>query len=184
MPATLFTLAEGIRACTACPLHKSRTLAVPGDGPANAKLFFVGEAPGNEEDRQGKPFVGRSGKFLDQLLQKAGIKRSDVFITGAVKCHPAKNRTPSASELNTCRHLWLENQIFLIQPALVVILGTAALRSLLQKEKLQPLHGKIIEKNGQKYFITYHPAAGMRFPKIRKMMEDDFGKLKKTLEKL
>src|SRR3989338_3951753 len=108
---TLYSLAEGIRHCTACPLWKSRTLAVPGEGPSNAKIMFLGEAPGAEEDRQGLPFVGRSGKFLDELFTTVGITRKEVFITGAVKCHPEKNRTPTSHEVYTCKSLWLDQQI-------------------------------------------------------------------------
>ena len=181
---SLFSLSEGIRTCTACPLHKSRTLAVPGEGSAKAEIFFVGEAPGNEEDRQGLPFVGRSGKFLDELLKIANIKRKDVFITGSVKCHPTTNRTPILIELTTCKHLWLEKQIEIIKPKLVVVLGSIALKSLLNETKIQPLHGKVIKKNNQRYFITYHPSAGMRFPAIKKKMIDDFIILKTIIKKL
>jgi len=141
MDNLFFSLAEEIRKCTACPLWKSRTLAVPGEGIFNKqisdkqiKLFFIGEAPGEEENRQGLPFIGRSGKFLDEMLKIAGVERKDVFITGAVKCHPPKNRNPTAKELKICKELWLDNQINIIQPKLIVILGKVALKSLLDGE--------------------------------------------------
>lgn len=177
----LFKLAEGIRCCTACPLWKTRTLAVPGEGNPEAKLFFVGEAPGAEEDRQGSPFVGPSGKFLDKLFKKNKIKREKVFLTGAVKCYPPKTRDPKLDELKICKELWLNKQISIIKPKLIVILGTIALKSLLKEKEIKELHGKIIKKNKQKYFITFHPAAGRRFPKVRKEMEKDFGRLKKLV---
>ncbi len=176
---TLFSLAEGIRRCTACPLWKSRTLAVPGEGPRDAKIMFVGEAPGREEDRVGLPFVGRSGKFLDEMLVVAGLKRNEVFITGACKCRPPQNRTPTTQELLTCHDLWLKRQIEIIKPEIVVVMGTSALYSLLGKKEIGKLRGKIIAQDDQRYFVTYHPAAGMRFPKIKKMMKLDFEVLKK-----
>lgn len=174
---TLYDLAEGIRTCTACPLWKSRTLAVPGAGPTSAALMFIGEAPGVEEDRQGLPFVGRSGTFLNTLLLMAHVKREDVFITGSCKCHPPGNRLPTAAELRICKDFWLEKQVALINPNLVVLLGKTAARNLLGEVDLQKQHGEIVEKEGRKYFITFHPAAGMRFPKIKKMMMQDFEKL-------
>lgn len=179
MPETLFSIAEQIRKCTSCPLWKSRTLAVPGAGSSKARIMFVGEAPGAEEDRQGLPFVGRSGKFLDEMLKIAGMERKDIFITGAVKCHPTKNRNPAAKELETCKKLWLEKQIEIIKPKLIVVLGAIALKSLLNKSQIKELQGRMIEKNGQKYFITFHPAAGMRFPAIRKKIIKDMGCLKR-----
>ena len=174
---TLFSLAEGIRTCTACPLYKNRLLAVPGEGPANAKIMFVGEAPGADEDHLGRPFVGRSGKFLDELMNTVGIKREDVFITGACKCRPPQNRTPTVSELKTCRQLWLDQQIEVIKPRVIVLLGSAALRSVLGLERVTPVRGRFIIRNGQQYFVTYHPAAGMRFPKIGAIMHNDFQQL-------
>jgi len=176
MKEELFKLAEGIRKCVACPLWKKRTLAVPGEG--FGKVMFIGESSGIEEDRLGRPFVGRSGKFLDEMLKAAGLRREKVFLTGAVKCHPPGNRNPTALELKTCRELWLEKQISIIKPKLIVVLGRIALKSLLGKRNVNELHGKVVEKDGLRYFITYHPAAGMRFPKVRELMIKDFEKLK------
>lgn len=181
---TLFSLAEGIRMCTSCPLHKSRLLAVPGEGPEDARITIVGEAPGSAEDRVGLPFVGKSGKFLDEMLKIAGINRADVFVTGSVKCHPKNNQNPKAGEFKTCKELWLDKQIEIIKPRLIVILGRIALRSLLKEKSVKELHGKVIEKENQKYFITYHPAAAMRFPQICKRMHQDFQKLRAAMQKL
>lgn len=178
----LFSLAESIRKCTSCLLWKSRTLAVPGEGPSKAKLIFVGEAPGEEEDRQGLPFVGLSGKFLDSIFQQFGIDRKKVFITGAVKCHPSKNRTPKSTELKTCRDLWLMRQIELIRPEIIVILGKSALSSLLGNKNLEKSHGKVFIKSQNKFFVTYHPSAARRFPEIKKKMLSDFEKLSKLMD--
>lgn len=174
---SLFKLAEGIRKCTACPLHKSRTLAVPGEGKENSKIMLVSEAPGTEEDRLGRPFVGRAGRFLDQLLKDAGLERNKTFLTNSVKCHPLNNRLPTAEELKTCKRLWLDKQIDIIKPQLILLLGRVALKSLLKENNLASWHGRTIKREGQNYFISYHPAAGLRFPQIRKEMEKDFKKL-------
>lgn len=182
MPETLFSLAEQIRRCTACPLWKKRTLAVPGAGPKDAQLMFVGEAPGVEEDRQGLPFVGRSGKFLTEMVHKIGIDRKNVFITGSVKCHPPENRVPTQTELSTCKDLWLDKQVALLKPKLIVLLGSVAIRSSLgEKKDLAKVHGLVVQQNGSTYFLTYHPSAAMRFPKVRQLMEKDFEKLKKKI---
>lgn len=176
---TLFSLAEGIRRCTACPLYKSRLLAVPGEGIG--KIIVIGEAPGAEENRLGQPFVGRSGKFLDEMLKIAKMERKNIFLTEAVKCHPPENRSPTAGELKICKVLWLEKQIELIKPKLIIILGRVALRSVLNQTNVSKLRGKIITKDKQKYLITYHPAAGMRFPKIKEAMVKDFQKMRNHL---
>jgi uracil-DNA glycosylase family 4 len=174
----LYKLAEEIRRCTACPLWKGRTLAVPGEGNSQAKIMFVGEAPGAEEDRQGRPFVGRAGKLLDEMLKVAGLKREEVFITNCVKCRPPGNRNPKTAELKTCKK-WLDKQIDIIKPALIVLLGRVAVKNLLGEARIKDHNGKVIEKKNQRYFVTYHPAAAIRFPiKIRGEMEKDFEKLR------
>ncbi|HLD80338.1 MAG TPA: uracil-DNA glycosylase [Candidatus Nanoarchaeia archaeon] len=180
---TLFSLAEEIRKCTACPLWKGTTLAVPGEGAKDAKIMVVGEAPGAEEDRQGIPFVGRSGKFLDKMLELGGLDRKTVFITNTVKHRPPLNRAPKASEIKVCKELWLDEQIKILKPKLIIVLGGVALKTLVGKGTVEKLHGKIIKKNGQQYFVTYHPAA-LRYPENRQKMEDDFRKLKKILSKI
>ena len=174
-------IALEIKKCRKCKLWKIRKNAVPGEGPINAKIFFVGQNPGKKEDLEGKPFVGLSGKFLDKMLKLAKIERKKVFITGAVKCHTPKNRKPSKEEIEACKP-YLLKQIKIINPKLIVILGEVALDALLSsKEKISKLHGKLIKKD-KNYFITFHPAAGMRFPKIRKLMIKDFKKLGKILK--
>lgn len=182
--ASLFSVAEEIRKCTACPLWKGTTLAVPGDGPKDAKIMIVGEAPGEEEDRQGLPFVGRSGKFLDKMLGIAGLDRSKVFITNTVKHRPPENRAPKTSEIKICKELWLDKQIDILKPKLIVVLGGIALKTLVGEGSVEKLHGKVITKDNQKYFITFHPSAALRFPETRKKMEDDFKKLRIHLHKI
>ncbi len=174
----LYDLAEQIRRCTKCPLWKGRTLAVPGDGDEKAKIMIIGEAPGAEEDRQGLPFVGRAGKLLDEMLNIAGWKRPEIFITNCLKCRPPKNRAPQKEELNACKG-WLDEQMKVIKPELVVVLGRVACFQLLGKNKIKDIHGKIMIKEGQKYFVTYHPSAGLRFKKFKEMLKEDFAVLGK-----
>lgn len=182
--ATLFSLAEEVRKCTACPLWKGTTLAVPGEGAKDAKIMVVGEAPGEEEDRCGLPFAGRAGKYLDKMFELAGLDRKQVFLTNVVKHHPPQNRMPKASEIKLCKELWLNKQIELLKPKLIIILGAVALKALTNETSVEKLHGKFIEKGTQKYFVTYHPSAALRYPELGKAMETDFKKLKQTLDKL
>ncbi len=181
---TLFSLAEEIRKCTSCPLWKGTTLAVPGDGPKGAKIMIIGEAPGEEEDRQGLPFVGRSGKLLDKMLEIAGLDRSKVFITNTVKHRPPENRAPKSSEIKVCTELWLDRQIDILKPKLIVLLGAVALKTLTKESAVEKLHGKVIEINNQNYFVTYHPSAALRYPENKKKMEEDFRELKILLKKI
>lgn len=170
-------LAHQIRICKRCRLWESRQLAVPGEGNPNSKIVFLGESPGREEDRVGKPFVGPSGKFLNALFQKIGLDRKKVFITSVIKCHPPKNRNPRADELTACKAWWQE-QIEIIQPKIIVLLGMIALKTVLARRDLSRCHGQIIKKNEIFYFPTFHPAAGRRFPKIKEKMITDFKKFK------
>ena len=183
MPETLFSLAEDIRRCTKCPLWKGRLLAVPGEGGREARIMVIGEAPGAEEDRQGLPFVGRSGKYLTSLFDSIGLKREDVFITSCVKCRPPKNRVPVSYELKTCKENWLSQQITLLDPKLIILVGGVALSTVLGKKNLRELHGKVVREGGRKYFVTFHPAAALRFPRLREEMKKDFLALKKVMAK-
>ncbi|WP_309492781.1 uracil-DNA glycosylase [Candidatus Hecatella orcuttiae] len=169
-------LSEEIASCRKCDLYQTRRKAVPGEGKEDAEIFFVGESPGEEEDRLGRPFVGRAGRFLDELLKASGLRREDVFITSVLKSHPSGNRPPKRSEVEACLP-YLKRQLEIVNPKLVVLLGNVALRSLLGAEKVSQTHG-FVEKNGRMFFATYHPSAGMRFPKIRRRMLEDFKKLK------
>ncbi|MGY5874699.1 MAG: uracil-DNA glycosylase [Candidatus Thorarchaeota archaeon] len=172
---------DEIEICTKCPLHKTRKNAVPGEGPANAQLMFVGEAPGAKEDDLGRPFVGRSGVLLTKALSEAGIKRDDVFITSILKSRPPKNRTPAKTEVEACRP-YLERQIDVISPKVIVLLGSVAISSLIGPWKMSEAHGRFYEAaNGQTFFMTYHPAAGLRFPKYKEALIADLHVLKSEL---
>ena len=141
--------------------------------------MIVGEAPGKEEDLQGRPFVGRSGKFLDLLFDITCFLRKDFYITSSVKCRPPKNRTPRPKELKICKQNWLNKQISIIDPEIIVLLGKVALKQVLgASSKLDKFHGRLIRYDGLTCFPTYHPAAAMRFPKVRKNMLQDFKILK------
>lgn len=171
-------LDAGIRVCTKCPLHASRTHAVPGEGPVGAEVFFVGEAPGAQEDRLGRPFVGPSGRLLNGLLETAGLKREEVYITSCVKCRPPGNRTPHTGELNTCQQAWLNQQVELVDPQIIVLLGRVAQQQVLQDQRsLRKTHGEVVERNGRRYLLTYHPAVAFRVPETKESMEQDMAVL-------
>ncbi len=152
-----------------CPLAKSATNPVPGEGPANARIVFIGAAPGRTEDLTGRPFVGRAGKFLTKLLKQIGLERKDVFITSVEKHLPPKNRPPKKNEIDACKPYLLQ-QLKIINPEIVVLLGKTA-------EKVK--NEKILK--GKKVLITAHPSAGMRFPKTGAKIRKDFQKLKQML---
>jgi len=175
-------LDEGIRVCTRCPLHQSRTHAVPGEGPVPAEVFFLGEAPGGKEDQLGRPFVGPSGMLLNRLLGTAGLNRQEVYITSCVKCRPPNNRTPHTGELNNCQAAWLNRQIDLVDPQVIVLLGRVALQQVLQDQSsLRQIHGAVVLRGGRRYFLTYHPAAALRVPETRHSMEKDMTLLQQLL---
>jgi DNA polymerase len=175
-------LDEGIRVCVKCPLHASRTHAVPGEGPVPADVFVIGEGPGAKEDRQGRPFVGPSGMLLVRLLEVAGLHREDVYITSCVKCRPPNNRTPRTNELDTCQANWLNPQLELVNPRIIVLLGKVAISQVLQEEgSLRDLHGRVVQRDGRQYLPTYHPAAAFRVPQTRVSMEEDMVRLRQLL---
>lgn len=179
---TLETLAAGIRRCEKCRLHQGRGRAVPGEGPADAEILLLGEAPGGVEDATGRPFAGPAGKFLDHLLRDNGIARREVFITNCVKCRPPGNRAPRRDELETCGLAWLDRQLALISPALVVLLGQTATRRMLGAEAtVTRLHGTWHARDGRTCFVTYHPAAALRFESIAAASREDFLRLRQLL---
>jgi DNA polymerase len=178
---SLEKIATEVRGCPLCKLSRTRKNAVPGEGQLSAKVMFVGEAPGRNEDEKGRPFVGAAGKILDELLQKAGIERSQVFITNVVKCRPPGNRVPEEDEVAACRP-YLERQIELIRPKVICILGRTAYSSLLGGGSITANRGKIVEKAGQKYFLTIHPAAAIYRKSLVSVLESDLKKLAASLE--
>lgn len=142
------------------------TQLVPGEGPATARVVLVGEAPGATEDRQGRPFVGRAGKLLDEWIAAAGLQRGDVYITNAVKARPPGNRDPTAAEIAHHRP-WLERELEIIAPELVVPLGRHALAHFARGEKISQVHGAVLERDGRRLFPLYHPSAALRGTALR-----------------
>lgn len=169
-----------IRTCTRCSLHVGRTHAVPGDGPVNAALMFVGEAPGFYEDQQGIPFVGAAGQFLNELLEKAGIDRATVYIANVIKCRPPGNRDPLIEEVEACSP-YLDQQIELISPQVIVTLGRHSMNRAFPDEKVSVVHGQPRKVNSRVYFPMYHPAAALHQPSLRSTIEADFARLRALL---
>ena len=163
---TLDELNEQIRKCHKCRLWQCAKQAVPGEGPQNAKLMLIGQNPGIEEDKTGKPFVGRAGKFLNKVLAQNGLNRDEIFITNIVKHVTPQNRKPLPDEVEACAP-YLTQQINLVKPKVVVLMGAVAW----QTPRVE----------GAEYFETVHPSAAMRFTKMRKRFEEDFRQLKKHL---
>lgn len=170
-------LHKKISHCKKCLLWKTRRNTVPGEGPANAKIMIIGQAPGAEENKTGRPFIGRAGKLLSQLLRLVKIEREKVFITSSVKCFPPKNRKPTQKEIQTCLP-YLKEQIHIINPQKFILFGEVAFSVFFKNKKLKDYRGKWLKKDDKEYFIVYHPAAGIRFLKFRKILERDFRKLK------
>jgi DNA polymerase len=172
-------IAEEIANCRICKRGKSG-LPVPGEGSPTAKVVFIGEAPGKQEARTGRPFVGRAGKLLRELIREAGLLEEKVFITSPVKYFP-KHLTPTPAEVAHGRK-HLREQLDVIKPRIVVLLGrVAALALLEEKIEVAKAHGCIVEKDGNRYFVAYHPAAPLHNPKLRKVLKEDFKKLKQFL---
>jgi uracil-DNA glycosylase len=179
---SLEKIAADVRGCPLCKLARTRKNAVPGEGQISAKIMFIGEAPGRSEDEKGKPFVGAAGRILDDLLKKAGIERSQVFITNIVKCRPPNNRVPEEDELIACRP-YLDRQIALIKPKVICILGRTAYSSILGGSSITANRGKIVERSGQKYFSTFHPAAVIYNKKLLSTLEADLKKMAAEINK-
>ena len=165
-----------IKGCQACGLHYSRSHVVPGEGAAEAPVMFIGEGPGFHEDQQGRPFVGAAGKFLDELLVMVGLKREDVFITNVVKCRPPGNRDPRTEEIDACRN-YLDRQIALIRPKIIVTLGRFSMARYFPNAKISQIHGQARKIDGILYYPMYHPAAALHQPSLRPKVEDDMVKI-------
>lgn len=169
-------IAADIRVCTRCVLAQGRTHAVPGEGPAHTDIMVIGEGPGQNEDLQGRPFVGRSGQLLDQLLAGIGLKRSDIFIANVVKCRPPGNRDPLPDEMEACRP-WLDQQIALIQPKVIVTVSRFAMARWFPNEKITLIHGKAKRFGDVLVVPMFHPAAALRNVNLLPLLEADFKKL-------
>lgn len=160
----LAEVAENVLVCTRCKLCESRKLAVPGEGNPCARLMWIGEGPGADEDRFGRPFVGRAGQLLDRIIASMGMARQDTFITNVVKCRPPANRVPEPDEVTACVP-YLARQIELIQPQIIVILGATALKALIDPgASITRMRGNWLERGGIRIMPTFHPAALLRDP--------------------
>ena len=176
----LDSIAENIKVCEKCKLCETRTKAVPGKGNFDADVIFVGEAPGRNEDMHGEPFVGAAGKRLDMILEDTGINREDVYITNIVKCRPPKNRVPSKKEEEACND-FIKQEIEIINPKIICIMGNTAYGTLLDGKEITKNHGKIVEKDGRKFFVTFHPAATIYNQKLVDELKNDFRRLAEFL---
>ncbi|MBN2501888.1 MAG: uracil-DNA glycosylase [Anaerolineales bacterium] len=169
-------VATEVSTCLKCDLHHSRKNAVPGAGPANAEIMFIGEGPGFHENEQGLPFVGAAGRFLDELLAGIGMQRNQVFITNVVKCRPPGNRDPQNEELAACDG-YLERQIQAINPKVIVTLGRFSMAKFLPNAKISHVHGQPVRVKGRLIVPMYHPAAALHQPSLRSTVEGDFNRL-------
>lgn len=175
-------------ACSKCALRETCTQVVPGEGSADAKIVFIGEGPGKDEDKQGLPFVGAAGKFLNEMLGIINLKREDVYIANVVKCRPPTNRDPLPEEVESCWP-WLEQQIQIIDPKLIIILGKHSLERFIPEKKISQVHGKALRRNIpgigiRVFYALYHPAAALYNGSMREILIADFKKIPKVLEEV
>ena len=175
-------LAKQIVVCTKCELHRSRKNAVPGEGPTHAEIMFIGEGPGARENEQGRPFVGASGKFLDQLLEQAGVTRADIWITNVVKCRPPGNRDPLPDEIETCTSNYLQHQIDIVNPSIIVTLGRHSMGLFFKGAKITQIHGQMRQVGDRFVIAMFHPAAALHQISLRPVLMDDFAKLPELLK--
>lgn len=181
--AGLAEIAAEVNCCTACELHKGRTRAVPGEGPVNAEIMFIGEAPGRNEDQQGRPFVGQAGKLLEQLLGEIGLTRGDVWIGNVVKCRPPENRDPRPEEIAACAG-YLERQIALLEPSLIATLGRFSMEKFFPGAKITRVHGQA-KRDGKRVLIPlFHPAYILRNQAAMPDAVQDIQKLPRLLARL
>ncbi|MEL7627337.1 MAG: uracil-DNA glycosylase [Anaerolineaceae bacterium] len=166
--------------CQLCQLAKGRLNAVPGEGPSRVDIMFIGEAPGFHENKQGKPFVGQAGQFLDELLEAAGVNRDQVFITNVVKCRPPNNRDPLPEELTACQR-YLDEQIELLDPKVIVTLGRISMAKFVIDGRISAIHGRTHNVDNRKVVTMYHPAAALHQPALRQTLIEDFKRLKRFI---
>jgi uracil-DNA glycosylase family 4 len=176
----LTDLYAAIAACEECALAKGRSNTVPGEGPEHAEIMLIGEAPGFHENRLGRPFVGAAGKFLEELLDSIGMKRTDVYICNVVKCRPPNNREPLPNEIEACRP-YLDRQIALIKPRLIVTLGRYSMAKFLPKASISRVHGLATRVGEFIVLPMFHPAAALHQPKYRADIEQDIRQIPRAL---
>lgn len=172
---------EQIRICPKCDLSQSRTNAVPGEGPESAEIMFIGEAPGFHEDRQGRPFVGAAGQYLDDLLKLMAMDRNKVYITNVVKCRPPQNRDPLPHEMEACRP-YLDCQIELIKPKVIITISRFAMVRWFPDKKISEIHGRAKRFGDLVVVPMYHPAAALHQPALKATLEADFKRIPQILK--
>ena len=171
-----------VKKCTSCPLCEGRTNTVFGEGPAPARVMIIGEAPGRNEDIQGRPFVGAAGRLLDELLAEAGLRRSDVYIANVLKCRPPSNRDPRPEEIGQCAD-YLRDQVRIVSPEIIITLGNFATRFILKTDKgITSLHGKPERTGRFVVYPVYHPAAALYDPTKKDALAKDFRALRGLLD--
>ena len=178
--SALSTVAEEVQQCQRCGLAKTRTKAVPGEGPAGARIVFIGEAPGFHEDQQGRPFVGPAGTLLEEMLGFIGCKRNQVYIANVVKCRPPMNRDPLPTEIGACEE-YLERQLAAIKPLLIVTLGRFSMARYFPSQSISKIHGIPRRGDGVIYYPVYHPAAALHQPSLCQVLEADFRKIPRIM---
>jgi uracil-DNA glycosylase family 4 len=178
--SALTELYEEIALCKQCEISKYRTKVVPGEGAENAEIMFIGEAPGWHEDQQGRPFVGPAGLYLEQLLASIGLSRQQVYIANVIKCRPPDNRDPLPTEIQNC-HKWLERQIELIHPRMIVTLGRYSMAMFFPGKSIGKIHGTAQKRDNVIYYAMYHPAAALHQQSLRRTIEEDMLKIPSLL---
>jgi len=174
--SALSELNEEIGRCQRCEIAKYRTKAVPGEGPEDAEIMFIGEAPGWHEDQQGRPFVGPAGQYLEQLLASIGLKRQQVYIANVIKCRPMANRDPLPTEIQNCQK-WLERQIEILRPKMIVTLGRYSMAKFFPGKSISKIHGTAQRRDNIIYYAMYHPAAALHQQSLRQAIEADMLKI-------
>jgi uracil-DNA glycosylase family 4 len=179
----LQSLYQEIQRCEKCVLSQGRTHAVPGEGPENAEILFIGEGPGFHEDRQGRPFVGAAGQYLEELLGSIGLQRGQVYICNVVKCRPPGNRDPLPEEIEACRP-YLDRQIELVRPRMIVTLGRFSMARYFTGASISRIHGQARRVGNVVYYPMFHPAAALHQPRWRTLLEEDMSKIPELLARL
>ncbi len=181
--SALSELYAEIALCRQCEIAKYRTKVVPGEGAEDAGILFIGEAPGWHEDKQGRPFVGPAGLYLDELLASINLKRGQVYIANVIKCRPTGNRDPLPTEIHNCRK-WLERQIELINPRMIVTLGRYSMAMFFSGGSISKIHGTAQKRDNIIYYAMYHPAAALHQQRLRQTIETDMLKIPSLLAQL
>ena len=178
---SLEQIAKEVKVCVACPLHLSRKNAVPGEGPPNSDLMFIGEGPGFHENEQGRPFVGAAGRFLEELLASIHMNREQVFIGNVIKCRPPGNRDPQLDEIQACSS-YLDRQIRVVNPKVIITLGRFSMARFFPKARISSIHGQAKWVQGRLIVAMYHPAAALHQPSLREVVRQDFSRLPQFIE--